>query len=58
MIIVDKLALVDGSFNWFSASREEQYHYYNWDTSIVFYGKDASEMIDSRLKLLNEKVMK
>ncbi|EOH99263.1 hypothetical protein UAY_02040 [Enterococcus moraviensis ATCC BAA-383] len=58
MIIVDKLALVDGSFNWFSASREKDYAYYNWDTSIVFYGKDASEMIDSRLELLEERVMK
>ncbi|MFK4567862.1 AAA domain-containing protein [Enterococcus sp. UD-01] len=58
MVIVDKLALVDGSFNWFSASREESYHYYNWDTSIVFYGKDADEMIENRLELLNERIVK
>lgn len=58
MIIVDKLALVDGSFNWFSASREKNYEYYNWDTPIVFYGKDASKMIDSRLELLEERVIK
>ncbi|MGY3778007.1 AAA domain-containing protein [Isobaculum melis] len=57
MIIIDKLALVDGSFNWFSASREEDYPYYNWDTSIAFYGEDIGEMIENRLGLLEERVI-
>ena len=56
MIIVDGKILVDGSFNWFSATRTKSSRYYNWDTSIVYEGEGTEKIIKERFKSLQTMV--
>ncbi|MCB9202449.1 MAG: hypothetical protein H6604_05320 [Flavobacteriales bacterium] len=45
-IIVDDDIMVEGSFNWFSALRDEQSKYFREESSIVVQGKFAQKMIE------------
>lgn len=52
-LIVDDTILVEGSFNWLSATRDEESHYYRLETSIVLKGEQAKKYIKIAKEDLN-----
>ena len=44
-IIIDNDIIIEGSFNWFSAVRDEKSKYHREEASLVVKGEDAKEMI-------------
>ncbi|MBN1468056.1 MAG: hypothetical protein JW924_04970 [Fusobacteriaceae bacterium] len=43
-LIVDNRIIVEGSFNWFSAVRDEKSSYCNYEVSLKYMGKNVEEM--------------
>lgn len=56
-IIIDNDIIIDGSFNWFSALRDEQSKYFREESSIVVKGEQAKPMI-KKAKAYLENVVK
>ncbi|WP_075590751.1 AAA domain-containing protein [Labilibacter marinus] len=56
-IIIDNDIIIDGSFNWFSALRDEQSKYFREESSIVVKGEPAKTMI-KKAKAYLTKVVK
>lgn len=56
-IIIDNDIIIDGSFNWFSALRDEQSKYFREESSIVVKGEPAKAMI-KKAKTYLENVVK
>jgi superfamily I DNA and/or RNA helicase len=56
-IIIDNDIIIDGSFNWFSALRDEQSKYFREESSIVVKGEPAKAMI-KKAKAYLENVVK
>jgi len=55
-IIIDNDIIVDGSFNWFSALRDEQSKYFREESSIVVKGEPAQDMIQKAKSFLENVV--
>lgn len=56
-IIIDNDIIIDGSFNWFSALRDEQSKYFREESSIVVKGEQAKPFIE-QAKAYLESVVK
>jgi len=56
-IIIDNDIIIDGSFNWFSALRDENSKYFRNESSIVVKGEPAKAMI-KKAKTFLEKAIK
>lgn len=44
-ILIDEEVLIEGSFNWLSAVRDEQHQYHRYEASIVLKGEQARKLI-------------
>lgn len=56
-VIIDNDKIIEGSFNWFSALRDEQSKYFREESSIVVQGESAKTMI-KKAKAYLENVVK
>ncbi|MFB9054786.1 AAA domain-containing protein [Formosa undariae] len=53
-IIINNDIIIEGSFNWFSAVRDEQSKYYREEASLVVKGEMAKDMIKKTKEHLNK----
>jgi phosphatidylserine/phosphatidylglycerophosphate/cardiolipin synthase-like enzyme len=44
-LVIDQTVLIEGSFNWLSASRDDQSRYHRRERSLRYEGQDVGEVI-------------